>query len=193
MSAALVVPVKSFTVAKGRLAGSLSPAERETLARNCATTVVRAAAPWSVYVVCESDDISSWAVEVGAHPVRATGTGLNEAIADGVRAVRAGGFSHVVVAHGDLPLAHSFAHLLIDDAVTIVPDRHRDGTNVLSFPARFEFPTSYGPGSFDAHCRTIQQLGWTLRVVDDPDLSLDLDTIDDLDELRRRASVQEHS
>lgn len=193
MSVALVVPVKSFTVAKGRLAGTLSPAERKSLARECATTVVRAASPWPAYVVCESDDIASWALEVGARCVRAHGTGLNEAITDGVRAVRADGFSHVVVAHGDLPLAHSFAHLVDERAVTIVPDRHRDGTNVLSFPTEFDFDTSYGTGSFDAHCRTVQQHGWTLHVVDDSELSLDLDTVDDLDELHRRTSAQEHS
>jgi 2-phospho-L-lactate guanylyltransferase len=193
MSVALVVPVKSFMVAKGRLAGSLSPAERESLARNCATTVVRAASPWPVYVVCETDDISTWAHAVGARVVRANGMGLNEAIADGVHAVRADGFSHVVVAHGDLPLAQSFAHLVHADAVDIVPDRHRDGTNVLSFPTDFEFPTSYGAKSFDAHCRTIHQRGWTLHVVSDDNLSLDLDTVDDLDELHRRTSVEEHS
>ena len=41
---AVVIPVKSFTVAKGRLADVLSPADREVLARQCADTVVKAAA-----------------------------------------------------------------------------------------------------------------------------------------------------
>ena len=192
MSVALIVPVKSFTVAKGRLAGALTPEQRESLARECASTVVRAATPWPVYVVCESDDIATWATNVGAHAVRARATGLNAAVADGIAAARADGIAHVVVAHGDLPLARTFAHLIIENTVAIVPDRHHDGTNVLSFPTAFEFPTAYGPHSFDAHRRTVANLGIACRIVDDADLSLDLDTVDDLEELQRRESLQEN-
>lgn len=193
MSVALVIPVKSFTVAKGRLAGALTPTERETLARDCAHTVVRAGAPWPVYVVCESDDIERWARSVGAVTVRATHAGLDAAVADGVNAAIAAGHEHVVVAHGDLPLARTFSHLVVADAVTIVPDRHRDGTNVLSFPTTVDFPTAYGPDSFSAHCRIVEQLGLTLNVVDDDELALDLDTVDDLHELRRRSTPREHA
>lgn len=188
MSAALVVPVKSFTIAKGRLAGALTAGERKSLARDCATTVVRAGAPLPVYVVCESDDIAEWTRELGAVSVRARGTGLNEAVADGVRAAVADGHDHIVVAHADLPLARGFGHLVVADTVSIVPDRHRDGTNVLSFPASLAFTTAYGPGSFAAHCALVAGTGATLNVVDDDDLSLDLDTVDDLAELDRRTA-----
>ena len=68
----------------------------------------------------------------------------------------------------------------------MVPDRHRDGTNVLAFPANVSFTTAYGPGSFDNHVRIAQSLGLTVDVIDDEALSLDLDTADDLGELARR-------
>lgn len=189
MSVALVVPVKSFTIAKGRLAGVLTPPEREALARECAESVVRAGSPWPVYVVCESDDIAAWTRDIGAISVRAQGTGLNEAVADGVSAVRADGIDHVVIAHSDLPLARNFEHLVVADTATIVPDRHRDGTNVLSVPVARMFPTSYGARSFAAHLATAERLTLTVRVIDDSDLSLDLDTVDDLEELRRRTGI----
>lgn len=189
MSVALVVPVKSFTIAKGRLAGALSSSERKTLARECAERVVRAGSPWPVYVVCESDDIAAWTRDIGAISVRAHGAGLNGAVADGVNAARVDGIDHVVVAHSDLPLAHSFEHVVVDGALSLVPDRHRDGTNVLAVPVAKMFDTSYGPGSFAAHLATAERLALTSHVIDDPDLSLDLDTVDDLEELRRRTNI----
>lgn len=188
MSVAVVIPVKSFTIAKARLAGTLSDSERESLARDCAHLVVRAGAAHTVYVVCESDDIAEWTRSVDAISVRARGTGLNEAVHDGVHAALADGHDHVVIAHGDLPLARSFDHLIAADTVTIVPDRHRNGTNVIAFPAALAFATSYGPDSFTAHVATATGLGHKVVVVDDDDLSLDLDTADDLDELRRRSA-----
>ena len=81
----------------------------------------------------------------------------------------------------DLPNATDLASL--DDhsaAVIVVPDRHHDGTNALLVPSDGVFEFCYGPGSFAAHCAKAQQLGLSLRVVDRPDLALDLDTLDDL-------------
>lgn len=72
MRLAVVIPVKSFTVAKGRLADVLSPAGREVLARQCADTVVRAAAPARAYVVCNDESIAEWARAAGATVVGQT-------------------------------------------------------------------------------------------------------------------------
>jgi Uncharacterized conserved protein len=47
-------------------------------------------------------------------------------------------------------------------------------------PSDGAFEFRYGPGSFDAHCAEAQQRGLSLRVVQRPDLALDLDTLDDL-------------
>ena len=186
MEVALVVPVKSFAAAKGRLAGAVTDGERENLARTCAARVVDAGSPWAVYVVCDDDSTAEWAESLGAHPVRQTEPGLNAAVASGVAAARENGAAHVVVSHADLPLATSFAHLVHPGEVTLVPDRHRDGTNVLALPADAEFGFRYGPGSFAAHVESAGQAGLPCRVVDDTSLSLDLDTADDLDELARR-------
>ena len=189
MNVALVVPVKSFAAAKGRLAGAVGDEERENLARTCATRVVGAGSPWAVYVVCDDDSTAEWAKSLGAHPVRQTAPGLNAAVADGIAAACADGMTHVVVSHADLPLATSYAHLVHPGEVTLVPDRHRDGTNVLALPAGAEFTFRYGPGSFAAHVESARLAGLPYRIVDDASLSLDLDTIDDLDELARRRTA----
>lgn len=186
MPAAVVIPVKSFTLAKGRLAGTLTDVERERLARNCATTVVAAASPLPVYVVCDDDTVETWARDVGARAVRCDVPGLDTAVAAGREAARVDGADHLVVAHADLPLAHDLSRLVHPGRVTLVPDRHRDGTNVLSFPIDSRFHTAYGPGSFTNHLTIAAAAGLRADVIDDDELSLDLDTADDLDELSRR-------
>jgi len=70
--------------------------------------------------------------------------------------------------------------------VALVPDRHMDGTNVLSFPADMRFATAYGPQSFTRHQEILTTLGRRYVVVNDEELALDLDTADDLTELRKR-------
>ena len=186
MRTAVVIPVKSFTMAKGRLADTLSPAQREDLARTCAETVVRAASPLPAYVVCSDDAVASWAVSLGAHVVHCATPGLDVAVATGRSAVAADGFDHVIVAHADLPLAESLSHVAREGIVTMVTDRHSDGTNVLSFPIASSFTTAYGPGSLDNHMRAAIACGLIYEVIDDASLALDLDTADDLSELERR-------
>ena len=61
-TAAVLIPVKSFTTAKVRLAGVLDDAQRAALARAMAERVVAAAAPLPVWCVCDDADVRDWAV-----------------------------------------------------------------------------------------------------------------------------------
>ena len=70
---AVVVPIKSWATAKARLAGALTPAEREQLALRCATTVLAAARPLPVFVVCDDAAVASWVVSQGATVVTPDG------------------------------------------------------------------------------------------------------------------------
>ncbi|MDT8307418.1 MAG: 2-phospho-L-lactate guanylyltransferase [Anaerolineae bacterium] len=64
-------------------------------------------------------------------------------------------------------------------AMTICPDRNKNGTNALyiSPPLGFEF--SYGEGSFERHLQQAERLGMSSRIVHAPGLKFDLDTEDD--------------
>ena len=178
--AAVLVPVKAFGAAKARLAPALDPAARAALARRMATRVVAAAAPLPVTVVCEDDDVAAWARSVGADVVWTPGRGLNGAVADGVAALEAAGADRIVIAHADLPLASGLASVAVGTGVTIVPDRHRDGTNVLVVPAGAGFGFAYGPASYGAHVAEAARLGLTVTVVDSDDLAWDVDVPADL-------------
>ena len=62
----------------------------------------------------------------------------------------------------------------------MVPDRHRDGTNVLSLPTGTGFRFSYGPGSFPRHDTEARRHGLVVVTLDDPDLAWDVDLPADL-------------
>ena len=177
-------------MAKGRLADTLSATQRSALAQSCAETVVRAALSLPTYVVCSDKGVATWTRTLGANVVDCQTPGLDIAVAAGRAAAEADGADHIIVAHADLPLAVSFDHIAREDKVTLVPDRHRDGTNVLSFPASSSFTTAYGPGSCDNHIQLALDAGLEYEIIIDNALALDLDTADDLSELARRETEQ---
>ncbi len=176
----MLVPVKAFADAKARLAPVLSPAERVALARWSAERVIAAAGEGPVYVACDDDSVAEWAVDHGAIVLWHPGVGLNAAVTDSVRELRERGVGHVVVAHGDLPRAHSLLLVAVPDAVTLVPDMAGDGTNVLALPTSIDFVFSYGAGSFRRHLASTIAAGHPVTVRRDPLLALDLDVPADL-------------
>jgi 2-phospho-L-lactate/phosphoenolpyruvate guanylyltransferase len=177
---AVLVPIKAFADAKRRLGGALSDQEREQLVRAMAARVLAAAAPLPVAVVCDDAVVASWARERGALVVWEPGRGLNGAVEAGVDHLSQMGVRRVVVAHGDLPRATGLADLGPFDGITLVPDRHGDGTNVIELPTGCGFHFSYGPGSFDRHRAESLRVGQDLRVLHVPDLAHDVDWPDDL-------------
>ena len=180
-TAAVLVPVKSFTEAKVRLAPALSAAERAELARTMATTVVAAAHDLRVAVVCDDTDVADWAASVGAEVVWRPGRGLDGAVTDGVAHLAATGIDRAIVAHADLPLADDLRPLAAGDGVTLVPDRRDDGTNVAVVPTGAGFTFAYGVGSFRRHAAEAGRLGLVLTVVRARRLGWDVDVPGDLD------------
>jgi 2-phospho-L-lactate/phosphoenolpyruvate guanylyltransferase len=178
MDAALLVPVKAFHRAKARLSGVVPDAERARLARVMAERVVRTMTP--AFVACDDTDVAEWAQQLGATVVWAPGLGLNGAVDEGVAVIGAAGFDHVVVAHGDLPMPAALAVVARDATVVLVPDRRRDGTNVLARPTDVVLAASYGGGSFRRHLDAALATGRRVSVRFDAELSVDLDTEADL-------------
>ena len=179
-SVAVLLPVKAFRHAKLRLAPALDAEARAALAQHMATTVVHAAGRLPVAIVCDDDEVATWAHEVGAGVIWCPGRGLNGAVADGVAHLGADGFDRVIVAHADLPHALDLAWVADFDGVTLVPDRHDDGTNVLSVAPRTGFTFAYGAGSFARHVAEAKRLGMALRIERERRLGWDVDLPADL-------------
>lgn len=179
----MLIPIKSFDLAKGRLSDAIGPDRRSELAREMAATVIRAAGPLPVWVVCGDHSVADFARSCGADVIWRTPQGLNRAVADGVDDLTARGFTRVVIAHADLPLAVDLSFLAPAEAVDtvfLVPDRRNDGSNVLSIPLGRGFGFHYGPGSAAAHRVEAERCGLPLEVISDERLGWDIDIPDDL-------------
>lgn len=184
--AAVLVPIKSFDQAKGRLASRLDEGRRRRLAHVLAQGVVRAAAPTPCYVVCDDDEVAREATLWGARVVWSPTEGLNASVTAATERLRSAGHDHVVVAHGDLAFAPALApgafdHLIVPGEIRLVTDAAGDGTNVASVPLDLAWRFGYGAGSCDRHVDEARRLGRHVEVVRDDPLGRDLDTENDLD------------
>jgi len=181
---AVLIPVKRFRAAKGRLIGTISAEERAKFARWMATGVIGAAREFPTFVACDDDEVAEWAEHHGAQVIWGEGLGLNGAIDDAIEQITKHDVDHIVVAHADLPRPANIAAVARQRCITLVPDRRRDGTNVMAFPTGSRLHASYGGGSFNRHLAQARAMGAEHGVIvevrSDPDLSLDLDTPVDL-------------
>lgn len=177
---AALIPVKAFTLGKSRLKPALGDPDRAVLSRRLATDVVMACGSISPHVVCEDPMVAAWARGLGATVIEAPESGLNNVIRYGVNRLASDGFDRVLVTHADLAEPSGLAAMVAIDGIVLVPDRKKEGTNVVVVPASAGFRFSYGPNSFARHLSEAERIGLPIRVVDDPGLSLDLDDADDL-------------
>jgi 2-phospho-L-lactate guanylyltransferase len=177
-----LIPVKALAEAKGRLAPEVGPLQRRLLAIAMFEDVV--AALQSVRglerPVVVSPDREVWrrADAMGCRVVEEpAGAGdLNGALA--AAAATANGSGLLVVA-ADLPLASAAGLERVLAAATapvaVVPSHDGGGTNVLAWREPESFAPSFGPDSAARHLA----LPGAVRV-DEPGLSLDVDTAADL-------------
>ena len=177
---AVLIPLRSLHEGKMRLSSRYDADVRARLIETMAHTVVMAAQDLDVLVVYDSPEVEPWARERGALTLRPDEPGLNRAVSAGRDHLKALGYARLVVAHADLPHA---VDLRVADAgigISIVPDRHSDGTNVMSLPTTIDFAFAYGPGSFRSHLAIARRLGIEPLIIDDPQLKLDVDHPDDV-------------
>jgi len=183
---AVLIPVKSFDVAKGRLADRLDPGQRSSLAVTMASRVVEAARPLPTFIICDDDNVAAWAKEIRAEVIWSPVAGLNPAVTFGRDTIRTD-FDRIIIAHADLPLATDLSWVADFHGVTIVQDRHGGGTNVLSVPTGPDFQFRYGEGSSLLHQSEAARLGLPVNVVDHDELGWDVDTGQDFDMLPPKA------
>jgi len=133
-----------------------------------------------VFIACDSESVADWATAHAATVLWHPGVGLNAAVNNSVADLRRRGADHVVVAHGDLPLATDLSSVITAGTLTLVPDARDDGTNVAALPAEFEFEFEYGAGSFNRHLSRAVAAGLPVGIRRDVFLALDIDTPTDL-------------
>ncbi|MCC6315792.1 MAG: 2-phospho-L-lactate guanylyltransferase [Thermomicrobiales bacterium] len=191
--AIVIVPVRSFTGGKTRLADAIAPQARARLTRRlldrvlgqiersgvAATTLVVSPDPIVLAEVADRGPAVEGVRQPAALP------GLNAAVTLGREAAAARGADAALTLFADLPLltpADLVALAASPDPVTIVPDRHGRGTNGLLLrldgPAR-RFRFAFGPDSADRHAAEARRLGLDAAILAIPGISFDLDTPED--------------
>jgi 2-phospho-L-lactate guanylyltransferase len=190
-----LVPVRSLSAGKTRLAGSVTPLVRESLIRRMVRHVIAAALDSGAIdeVVLVSPDDAALALANGAPLVtplrqRAEHPGLLPALDLGRAYAEARGASGLLVLFGDLPLIEpDDIRNLVRRAVPVViaADRHRRGTNALflrlsAIPAGDRFEFQFGDESYARHEAEAHRLGLDAAISTGTGTAFDLDTPDDL-------------
>lgn len=180
----VAIPIRSFRDAKSRLAPRLAAEDRAGLARRLAEGVIEACASFELTVVTDDDEVARWAAERHVASTPPHTAGLDAAAAHAQRWAAAVGADRVAIVHADLADPAALPSVLARAGdVVIVPDRHRDGSNVIVVACRVPFGFAYGPGSFERHCAEAARLGLGCTVIAHDRLAWDIDVADDLDEL----------
>jgi len=177
---AVLIPIKSFNEAKERLSEVLDKSERSVLMQKMAENVISSSGSLSIWVVCDDDEVASWAESKNVSVIKVEDPGLNNAVEKGVNTLEKAGFSKVIIAHADLPNADDLQKCAEFEGVTIIQDHKGDGTPVLVIPTSKGFRFSYGPDSCASHALEAQRLGLPYRQLFDPKLSFDVDEPEDL-------------
>jgi 2-phospho-L-lactate guanylyltransferase len=189
-----ILPVKRLDDAHSRLSESLSMEQRSALAqalfldmlsklrrcRNIGETLIVTADPWVVrharwtgHETLEQDE----------------DRGHSQAAIAGIELAMERGAERVALLPIDCPLfepAELDSQLGRTPRAAIVPDRHRTGTNALVLSPPDAFAPAFGPDSCARHVARARaaNVGFTIATIDS--LAFDLDTPEDLNELRDR-------
>jgi 2-phospho-L-lactate guanylyltransferase len=197
MATAAILPVKRFALAKQRLEPALGRGSRQALAAAMFADVLGA---------LRHSTLIDTVILVSSEPVvRDTATdqgilllddvaekGQSQATLAGLARASALGYERALLVPGDTPLIDPLEldNLIANSAlgemdVVIVPDRHGEGTNALLMDPAGAFQPQFGPGSRELHEAQARERGLEHSVEQVPSLLLDIDTPDDLAELRR--------
>lgn len=191
-----VVPMRGLSSGKQRLAGVLSPDERESLNRELLDRVLNAIGTalggWQRCIVQSADPrvVEEVARRGAIGQFDLPGAGMNEALDQARGEARRRGAAQLLVLSADLPAitAQAVQQLVASTAghaVAIVADKTGTGTNGLLLPTATDFRFEFGQGSLDRHWQQCVRQGHAAMIWRARALQFDLDTEDDLKTWRR--------
>jgi 2-phospho-L-lactate guanylyltransferase len=197
MRTALLIPVKTLSNAKQRLAEALDQAQRSQLAEAMLRDVMNAAAGVTerldVFLVTGDSRAQAMVLEFGFGFIEDTrNESETAAIEMGTEWCERRGYHTTVVVPGDIPLITSAElHHVLDAApaegAVFVPAYDRRGSNcILRRPASI-IPLRFGNDSFLPHCEEMKKTGKPLIILEMPGIGLDIDNPRELELLVRRA------
>jgi 2-phospho-L-lactate/phosphoenolpyruvate guanylyltransferase len=211
VNVAAVVPIKTLSDAKSRLAPVLDGHERRQLAMWLLSRVTRAieesrATRW-LAVVSPDAEALRWAHTQGFAAVRQRSGDLNAGVELGRQWACERGADALLVVLGDLPLvspddvrqiialgsgtAEQYRRSGLPGAVVLGPDRGHTGTNALLVAPPIGLPFAFGSRSRERHEARARLRGMAVATFDAPGIAWDVDLPADLFELRARGLMRD--
>ena len=183
---AIALPVKSLGDAKTRLSTVLSPLERAALALAMfedALDATLAVEGWDTWVVSADETVLEIALGRGAATVPEERPSLKAAIEQVEVEAAERDADALAILHADTPLVTASAlraalHTL--GPVVVAPSSDERGTNLLLRRPPSAIPSRFGTDSFRRHLETAAERGLPVAVVEDGDLSFDVDDPGDI-------------
>jgi 2-phospho-L-lactate guanylyltransferase len=192
MGVRILIPAKCDG-GKTRLAPLMEPCARERLCIDFLRNTLQVALPVAdTTVVARDEKCAAVARSLGADVLFDPCADLNAALDSGRSSIAA--HDGILVCPIDLPwITPSMLRRMTDsaDALSIVPDRHMSGTNLLWIPAPAvaDFRFMFGPDSFARHVEQGRQLGIPVEMPVMEEAGFDIDNPDDFAMWRERAHV----
>jgi 2-phospho-L-lactate guanylyltransferase len=184
----VLLPVKTFTDAKQRLAPVLNPETRAGLARamckDVLNTLARTHVPERVIVFTAADEVIEMAQPFGFDVVREKSVDGHSAAVNQMVSELLSTSARILSIAIDLPrLVPSEIDFALDAAsepVTLIPSRDWTGTNGVVFISPAHIAMEYGDGSFRRHLSKAAAAGHRADVMSLPGIAFDIDTPEDL-------------
>ncbi len=191
MSCFVVMAVKAADEGKSRLSNALDAAKRKQLNirmfRHVFDVVRKVVAAENIIVISRSEALLDEARAGGAHGLEESGSELNAALAQASTIAVDLGATSLLTLSSDLPFLEANdlrAMLTVSGDIVIATDRVGIGTNALLIRKPFAMSYRYGGESLAAHKAAAAEAGLSITVLERPGLARDIDTPDDLAELR---------
>lgn len=187
-----LIPVKSLSTAKSRLAPYLCQGQRETLVLDMLHHVLRVLLDSEVFervsVVSADERVLKKAQLWGATSLFEEKHGHNHALHAAALRDQNDGTTALLTISADLPLlASTDIRDLVEQStryeVVLASSREGTGTNALLVRPPLAIPYLFGPDSLQRYTEAARQMGLSATIYHTTGLATDIDTIDDLREL----------
>jgi 2-phospho-L-lactate/phosphoenolpyruvate guanylyltransferase len=185
-----LIPVKSLTMAKSRLASSFTQHQRERLVLDMFHHVLCVLLDTELFekvsVVSSDKQVLEKAYLWGAEAVVEEYHGHNQALHAAALRQMSDGVTTLLTISADLPLLttqeiHCFFKQSLQHDVVLAPSKDGTGTNAIMVHPPLAVPYVFGPGSLQSYVEAARQMHLRYSMYQSTGLALDIDTIDDLD------------
>jgi 2-phospho-L-lactate guanylyltransferase len=182
-----ILPVKSLSQSKTRLAHILSSSERAALTKRLLEHTIQVLQQVpdiaQILVVSHDETVLRIAqrhqtqilIELGPFE-------LKTAVTQATKYATLQGVDSILIIPADLPFlqAHEIQNMLdtvsSPESCCICPDEKQNGTNALMLPPSTKFNFQYGPDSYQKHLAEAKRLRIPVSVITTPGICFDLDT-----------------